>query len=271
MAVANYVKDHSFKIYQPLFKNSMENYEQQMVFSPSQIFFYHFYMPRTYLEETVFICVPDGCVDIIFIYDENRCMMEMIGSTLRRKVLKSYPGHNYFGLRLKPGMFMSTNDVSLAEVTDNELLLNMSGPELSMFAEKLVGLSSLDEKTGLFLASFGDALTDSHMPDPVQYMLWKVNAKKGNVSVKGLAEEMNYSERQIRRLMYDSMNISPKMLCRIVRFQNALHSIINERQPQIGLDCVFALNYADQPHFQREFKEFTGMSPRKFLEEYRKG
>jgi AraC-like DNA-binding protein len=269
MTVARYVNDNSFKIYQPLFRNAMENYEQRMVFSPSQIFFYHFHMPASYPEESALICVPDGCVDIIFVYGGNRCVVEVIGSTLSRKALKPCPGQDYFGLRLKPGMFMPIGGLCLADVTDRELFMAPDSG-LERFAESLAGLASLDGKISLFLDCFGHTLTESQLPDPVQFLLWRVNAERGSISIGQLATEMSYSERQVRRLLYGAMGLGPKTLCRIMRFQNALHFIMNDGRTPIDLDRVFMLNYADQPHFQREFKEFTGMPPRRFLEEYRK-
>ena len=60
------------------------------------------------------------------------------------------------------------------------------------------------------------------------------------------------------------MGITPKTFARIVRFQNVIDSIL--RQPMLSLcDYISELGYSDQAHFQREFKQYTGITPRKFL------
>ncbi|GHU65238.1 hypothetical protein AGMMS49983_12610 [Clostridia bacterium] len=263
-----YLQENNFIFYQPLFKNCTVNFEQQMIFSPSQMRFYHFYMPPSYLEKTVFNCVPDGCVDMIFIYNDRDYMVEFVGSTVSRKILKSYPGYSYFGLRLKPGMFVALDDVSLAEVTDSEILYTSKDIDLTDFIERLKQLHTLQDKIDLFLKEFADSLTATFITDPVRNILCKINDVKGNISVADLAKDQCYSERQISRLMESQINIGPKMLCRIVRFQNALHSMIN-RPGRETLEYIAGLNYADQSHFQREFKEFTGLTPQQFVKNFK--
>jgi AraC-like DNA-binding protein len=63
------------------------------------------------------------------------------------------------------------------------------------------------------------------------------------------------------------MGMSPKTLARIVRFQNALHNMLKDEERSV-LDCIRGLNYSDQSHFHREFKEFTGISPGEFMHYY---
>ncbi|MDR0874795.1 MAG: AraC family transcriptional regulator, partial [Clostridiales Family XIII bacterium] len=263
-----YLEDNNFIFYQPLFRNCTVNFEQQMIYSPSQMRFYHFYMPPSYLENTVFNCVPDGCVDMLFIYNDNDYMVEFVGSTVSRKILKSYPGYSYFGLRLKPGMFVALDDVSLAEVTNSEILYSSRDLDVADFIEQLQVLVTLQDKIDLFLKEFSVSLTAAFITDPVRNILCKINDTKGNISVADLARDQCYSERQISRLMESQINIGPKMLCRIVRFQNALDCMIN-RPDRETLDYIAGLNYSDQSHFNREFKEFTGLTPQQFVKNFK--
>jgi AraC-like DNA-binding protein len=238
-----------------------------MVLSPTQIRFYHFYMPSSYTDKTLFNCVPDGCVDIIFIYNDTDYCVEYLGTPKRRKICSPHPGHRYFGVRLKPGMFLDLGDVSLAEVTDNEIFYTSADLKIDRFIGRLMPLESLDDKADLFMREFGDGLTDCYLTEPVKYIISRVNETKGGITVSELASDMCYSERQVSRLMRADTGMSPKTLARIIRFQNALHNMLKGRSPDI-LSCISELSYSDQSHFNREFKEFTGISPREFMHYY---
>jgi AraC-like DNA-binding protein len=262
-----YHLDNRFKIYQPLFKNYTRHFEQRMVFDPTQLRFYHFYMPSSYTDKTLFNCVPDGCVDIIFIYNGADYYVEYLGTPKSRKICSPRPGYWYFGVRLKPGMFLTIDDISLAEVTDNEIFYTSADLKIDRFIERLIPLSALDDKIALFLDEFRGDVSDCYLTAPVKYVISRINETKGNITVRQLADDLCYSERQVSRLMRADVGISPKTLARIVRFQNALHNMLKSDGRSI-LGCIMGLNYSDQSHFQREFKEFTGISPRAFMEYY---
>lgn len=66
--------------------------------------------------------------------------------------------------------------------------------------------------------------------------------------------------RHLNRMFTDSMGFSPKMFSRIVRFQYALYQMRLSTEETIS-HYLDDLDYADQAHFQREFKEFTGITP----------
>lgn len=74
------------------------------------------------------------------------------------------------------------------------------------------------------------------------------------------------SKKQFERLFNSFVGINPKEYARIVRFQKALAQIQyqsgkNFNQAQIA----YASGYADQSHFIREFKKFSGYTPMSLL------
>nr|ELA7361934.1 helix-turn-helix transcriptional regulator [Elizabethkingia anophelis] len=68
----------------------------------------------------------------------------------------------------------------------------------------------------------------------------------------------------LERYFKQHIGISPNLYTRINRFQLALENI---RQTQFDklTDIAYQCNYYDQSHFIREFKEFSGTSPKRFL------
>ncbi|WP_395016554.1 helix-turn-helix domain-containing protein [Dongia sp.] len=62
-----------------------------------------------------------------------------------------------------------------------------------------------------------------------------------------------------------SVGLSPKRYARLARFGRVLLRL--EKQPDTGLaEIAQAAGYADQAHFNRDFRDFAGISPG----EYRK-
>ena len=58
--------------------------------------------------------------------------------------------------------------------------------------------------------------------------------------------------------------LTPKVFHRIFRF-NKLLEIINQKNEIIWTDIVYETGYADQSHFIKEFQEFCGFNPTKYI------
>ena len=85
----------------------------------------------------------------------------------------------------------------------------------------------------------------------------------GQVSVTDLAALLNTNRRQLERKFYTSVGISPKQLSKIIRLQSAL-KMLEQKQFTNLTSLAYANGYFDQAHFIKDFKELTGMSPKKF-------
>lgn len=100
---------------------------------------------------------------------------------------------------------------------------------------------------------------------------WKAVQHEINISpladIASLSDFACLSERQFRRTFNDNFGITPKQFLRTVRIQRALH--IMEHQPnitfaQLAYECAFT----DQSHMIKEFKLFSGYSPKEYLKIY---
>ncbi len=87
---------------------------------------------------------------------------------------------------------------------------------------------------------------------------------KTNWGISEWLKRYNISERQLERKFKTHVGVSPKAYLRIVRFEKALEAL-NSNQTKSPLDIAFNLQYADHSHFIREFKEFSGLTPAKFV------
>ncbi|HEX4455301.1 MAG TPA: helix-turn-helix domain-containing protein [Kofleriaceae bacterium] len=91
----------------------------------------------------------------------------------------------------------------------------------------------------------------------------------GHGSILGLAEMTGVSIRQLERQFRQQVGMSPKALARVIRFESARRRI--EDAPETSLtEIAYALGYADQAHFSREFRDLAWITPRAFRDEIRR-
>jgi AraC-like DNA-binding protein len=208
-------------------------------------------------------CIPSVCMDVLFITGSLQSRMEFVGAGTQLRHLKTFPGTHYFGVRLIPGMFLSYNGLSLREAANEEFFFNGDNGILKEFLDGLKKTASLEEKIELFYCYFQDNLDNSKVNELTQSIICEINAQCGNLRISQLADDNNYSERHISRIFQESMGLTPKAFARIIRFQYALDCLLTAPQYSPG-DYFYDLGYSDQAHFQREFKQYTGTTPRNF-------
>ncbi|WP_395726580.1 helix-turn-helix domain-containing protein [Nakamurella sp.] len=86
------------------------------------------------------------------------------------------------------------------------------------------------------------------------------------VRVAQVCERFDLSERSLQRLTRRRVGLSPKWLIQRRRLQEA--SVRLRDDPGSLADVAADLGYADQPHFTRDFRAVTGMTPGEFAARY---
>lgn len=92
--------------------------------------------------------------------------------------------------------------------------------------------------------------------------LAKIHSAKGNVRIKELTDTLYISQDAFEKRFRKIVGTSPKQFSSIVR----MNSIIRYKQNNKSLfDSAFDGGYFDQPHFNKDFKLFTGQTPTDFF------
>jgi AraC-like DNA-binding protein len=82
-----------------------------------------------------------------------------------------------------------------------------------------------------------------------------IYASNGAISVKELSEKICWSSRQINRYFQDTFGLSLKTYCNVMRFRSSFgHIKAGKLFPEE--------NYADQSHFIREIRKYSGVVPK---------
>jgi AraC-like DNA-binding protein len=131
--------------------------------------------------------------------------------------------------------------------------------------ELLSNATTIDEQIRILsFYLFDQQQSHSRHPDDLtKFAISQLTQSKGNISLKELQQKTQLSERSLERKFKDSVGISPKLFSRIIRFQETLNQMRNNRYDNLS-DIAYENDYADQAHFIRVFKEFTGFSPLEF-------
>jgi len=92
----------------------------------------------------------------------------------------------------------------------------------------------------------------------VQYAIRRFAYAPSVVTVRDVARSTGWSERRFSQVFREQVGLSPKVWCRVRRFQRAvkeLHAGADVPWAKLALDCGFY----DQSHFANEFRAFSGV------------
>jgi AraC-like DNA-binding protein len=87
--------------------------------------------------------------------------------------------------------------------------------------------------------------------------------RRGRITVQRLAEAAGVSRQHLTRVFREAVGVTPKLYCRLARFQAGL--VYAGRK---DLDCAqlaVALGYFDQSHMIADFRQFTSLTPHALL------
>lgn len=84
-------------------------------------------------------------------------------------------------------------------------------------------------------------------------------------SIRDVVSQSGYSHRRFIALFGREVGLTPKLYCRVLRFQKALeHWAAGSAVSWV--DLALDAGYTDQSHFNREFKQFSGVTPGEYRE-----
>ncbi len=109
-----------------------------------------------------------------------------------------------------------------------------------------------------------DKLNDSTTIDTiVKSTLDTLFASNGSTPINTILKDNLSKRRQLERKFIKQIGVSPKQLGKLIRLQSALKAMLNEGEDLTQI--AHQNSYYDQSHFIKDFKEFTGVSPKEFV------
>lgn len=221
--------------------------------------------------------VPDGCMEMIFHHGDPYWQYLEDGSYVEQplcfvfgqitKTLEIEPSGStgIFSVRFHPEGFTPFAKLTAKQMENRAVPLNelfgIDGYELE---KKMLNAQSTEDRIQLIEAFLMEKLI---APDSIDRMIRSsvktILQLKGQLSVNELSKAVHTSQRQLERRFSDVIGLSPKQLVKIIRLQTTIHSMMNTDFANLTA-LAHQGDYFDQAHFIKDFKEFTGVTPKKF-------
>ncbi len=86
----------------------------------------------------------------------------------------------------------------------------------------------------------------------------------GDARVEDLCRSLRVSRKHLRTLLLRHVGLAPKPYARMLRFRRVVDLVQSRRISPDWTQLAMSCGYYDQSHFNREFRQFAGMSPTDF-------
>lgn len=230
------------------------------------------------------LIVPNGCVKLVLPYRERifshsdgsavthlEMMCTVIGQMEAPSRIVPERGTCAFGMGLRPETAYrffphAASDLARGIYRADEIW-GSGGAELR---DRMGTLQSVEERVNCFqsfLLSRLDACT--HSDAFVEFAVKEILRQRGRVSIEELCRDGGYSRQHVDRKFAEFVGLSPKKFAGIIRFYHA-YKALNGQAGERGESSLLLSeddlyeDYYDQSHFIREFKRYTGVSPRDY-------
>jgi AraC-like DNA-binding protein len=225
--------------------------------------------------------IPDGCIEMIFILGEDvkryitadkfiiqpRAMV--IGQITEPFFIEPTGYVDTFAIRFYPYGFANFMPRPLKKLANQETPIELLFGEKSSgeLKQKITQAKDTEERIkiieGFLLAKLNDKATiDSIVKTTIDSIL----LTRGSTSINTILKDDLSKRRQLERKFLKQIGMSPKQLGKVIRLQTALNMLLNQ-QSESFTRIAYESEYYDQAHFIKDFKEFTGTTPKEFLED----
>jgi len=221
--------------------------------------------------------VPDGCIEMIFtpgepvkryLPDDSYILQPramVLGQITEPLYIEPIGRVDVFSVRFYPGGFMPFVTLPLTDMENRDVELEeLFGKDGVSLEHNVLGAGTTSERIQhvetFLLDKLKDAKTIHHI---VKSTVDAILSSGGRLSVEQVSKEVVASRRQLERRFSSAVGLSPKQLAKIIRLQTALKMLLNGEATSLT-DLSYENGYYDQAHFIKDFKEFTGLSPKAF-------
>jgi AraC-like DNA-binding protein len=210
--------------------------------------FWSVYNPTT--EEKRFTILPDGHFDFIFVLSDNQPLIgSLSGIWTKEFECVVPPNTTKFGISFKllaVDYLLKTNISALVD-TQQELPAGFWGidredcTDFNTFVRKAIKVIS--------------AIPVKDIDPRKEELSAIVHASKGAMKVEEIADTIHWSSRQLNRYFNSRYGLSLKSYCNILRYRASFDQL---KKKQLFPEA----DYADQAHFIKEVKKYSGVSPK---------
>jgi AraC-like DNA-binding protein len=228
--------------------------------------------------------MPDGCISVVInlaedrtrLYDpdDTRKMFTLDGCTLSGPQTKSFAidtdeQNHVVGISFRPAGAVPFLKLSSTELCDQHLeLSDLWGFFARQLRDRVVEAPTPAAKLHaleIALLQRAAGMLDDH--PTVEYAVKTFLHSPQTANITKIVSETGFSSRRFIELFKHHVGLTPKLFCRVRRFQSVLRRITSGRPVRwadVALDC----GYFDQAHFIHDSRAFSGINPSKYISDH---
>lgn len=166
------------------------------------------------------------------------------------------------GAQLRPGASEALFGVPASELAGRHTALeDLWGRDVARMREQLAALASPTDRLHAFEGMLAARLPLVRGIHPA--VASALEQFVVSWDVRDEVKRSGFSHRTFIAMFRRAVGLSPKVYCRLIRFQRAL-ALLSRSSESFCVDVALAAGYSDQSHFNREFREFTGVTPTEY-------
>jgi AraC-like DNA-binding protein len=269
-------------------RNTFESAMQTKVLQPNSLLkssVSHILVLDKQVESDIITPLPfyaDGLPGIIFHQSEggmymnnsNRKLSQLFlyGQTIKPITLLPVGSFRIIVVFLYPFGISALFGIRPGEITDDCVDLRLlPNVDLQLSINQLLESTDMQEQVEL-VSRYLLVQMNSGFRNPdnvIHYALEHIIQTSGQGSLQELRKQLNITERTFERKFEQHIGVSPKLFSRIRQFRSSMEQLQKNNFSKLS-DIAYTNGYADQSHFIRSFREFTGLSPLDYIRQTRK-
>ena len=215
--------------------------------------------------------LPDGCVELILNFgarfsqhDDDKQRLQprsfLVGQMTGPILISPTGPVQLLGIRFHPGGTLPFLRLPLHEITDQVVDLGSLSSKLERELIRVTSQSPLlTEKVNAVEMFLTKQLLNTKENSWLMMLAARIVETGGLVAVDRLASDAGISSRQLERRFLREVGLGPKMLGRVIRFQQVFRAVeqCNSAWAEVAIEC----GYYDQAHLIRDFNQFARLTP----------
>jgi AraC-like DNA-binding protein len=184
----------------------------------------------------------------------------LCGTHARAFAIDAHQPH-MVGVQFKPGGAFAFFGGSARDFEDVHISLeDVWGADAERLHQRLIQSPTPDDKMAILFRALAARADECARHPAVDLALALFARAPRRASVTSAARAAEVSVKTFIRLFAEEVGMTPKRYLRVARFQQVLARI--HAAPRVDwMEVVERHGYHDQPHFIREFKDFSGLTP----------
>jgi AraC-like DNA-binding protein len=224
--------------------------------------------------------LPDGGMEMIFHYgdlyqqyfEDGTCIVQprsfVFGQISTYLEIAPTGTTGLVAARFLPDGLIPFLDIPLSSLENKAVAIkDVFGEKGKWLEEKVIAATTNPGRIKWIEAFLLSSLADTQTINPIAKKCVEIIFQtQGQLGMAELAGRMKVNRRNMERKFVSAIGMSPKQLSKVIRLQTTL-KMLEQKNFSSLTSLAYENGYYDQSHFIKDFKEFTGMSPKLFFSE----